>query len=163
MSAEEQAKLEKILSKIKYKDGWEFTTGVREHRLYASVRCVAAEQDPKNRTGRPFNPSEALRQWEDTHHYEEPWLDRGLAWRNPVATPPPVAVVTRDVFFFPGEIDSLPTEVIVLRIFDTVYEMEIHELKEFFRYDGLCVQEPHPEAPRKLAFQKGGSDGERSG
>lgn len=46
------------------------------------------------------------------------------------------------------EILALDTKQLVLRIFEILRDMEIHEAQEWFKLDGTCLVEPHPELSR---------------
>ena len=59
-----------------------------------------------------------------------------------------VRISSDDVLMAP----PLSEEIIVAQIWEMVILIEAHEIKEFFRVDGLCLQEPHPESPRELAY-----------
>lgn len=45
----------------------------------------------------------------------------------------------------PGELDDLSDEDVVNAVFDQVKKGEIHEVLEWFRYQGRHLVEPHPE------------------
>lgn len=144
------AAMEDLVKRIKYKPGWEFRAQhkVEFNIISVGVCLVTVEQNPEQRIEQE-RQREMLR---STSYFE--W-EASAAERGYVDMFPreePKTMVWREVPFQVQDIAILDELLIVSQIWEMVILIEAHEIKEFFRVDGLCVQEPHPESPRELAF-----------
>lgn len=131
MGVSTMVEMEALVAKIQYKPGWEFRAveRIELNRIMVGVCLTTVEQDPEKRKIQEH--------------------ERGFVW-DPAREPK--TLVWWEIPFPIPELRELSDEMIVGKIWEQVIAIEAHEIQEFFRYDGLCVQEPHPEAPRELAF-----------
>jgi hypothetical protein len=47
------------------------------------------------------------------------------------------------------EMDGLTHELLMHKLFNAVLSLEMHEVEEWLRYDGIPIVNPHPEVKRK--------------
>lgn len=144
--------MEKLVSRIKYKPGWEFRA---QHKVEFNIISVGVclstiEQHPAQRADQE-REREAWERQQRTGYFE--WEARSYERQyRPMPLAEPKTMVWREIPFQIPDIALLDEMLIVAQIWELVILIEAHEIKEFFRVDGLCVQEPHPESPRELAF-----------
>lgn len=144
--------MESLVARIRYKPGWQFEVQEKRDRnqIVVGVCLTTMEQNPEQRIEQ--ERQQALWKERQLSGYFE-WSPRPYESEHvPMPTREPKTMVWREIPFQTHDVAVLDELLIVSQIWEMVILIEAHEVKEFFRVDGLCVQEPHPESPRELAF-----------
>ncbi len=142
-----------LVSRITYKPGWRFEVQERieYNAINVGVCLTTLEQNPAQRRDQE-RERELWRSQQRAGYFEQEASMSMRGYVNMFPREEPKTMVWREVPFMIPDIRDLSEELIVGRIWEMVILIEAHEIKEFFRVGGLCVQEPHPEAPRELAY-----------
>lgn len=132
-------RVQKLIARITYKPKYVITCSPRETGVEIRIRAAVPEAN-----GRGYIPPSGWHEDVYSAFYD------GRRLYNPV-----IEGLSEGECFIDfwrvieyAELDRFDDAFVVEIIMHYVEELEIHELREFFRLDGKCVVDPHPELTR---------------